>query len=27
LTHGNTNIGTAERGRVVNTITSLFGLV
>lgn len=23
LTHGNTNIGTAERGRIVNTITSL----
>ncbi|KAI6760523.1 hypothetical protein HG530_009383 [Fusarium avenaceum] len=24
LTHGNTNIGTAERGRIVDTITSLF---
>jgi hypothetical protein len=27
LTHGNTNIGTAERGRIVDTITSLFKLV
>jgi hypothetical protein len=27
LTHGNTNIGTAERGGVVNTITSLLKLV
>jgi hypothetical protein len=23
LTHGNTDIGTAERGRIVDTITSL----